>query len=69
MVSGWWLLVALWVGACIGFLVATALTVGVMAVAIALPLGLALVLGNLERFSGSVSESYEVRLLKSSSPG
>jgi hypothetical protein len=27
MVSGWWLLVALWVGACIGFLVATALTV------------------------------------------
>ena len=27
MVSGWWLLVALWVGACIGFLVATVLTV------------------------------------------
>ncbi|HEX5694159.1 MAG TPA: permease-like cell division protein FtsX [Arenimonas sp.] len=40
--------------------VATSLTVGVMAVAIALPLGLALALGNLERFSGSVSESREI---------
>ncbi len=40
--------------------VATALTVGVMAVAIALPLGLSLALGNLERFSGSVSESREI---------
>lgn len=40
--------------------VATSLTVGVMAVAIALPLGLALALGNLERFSGSVSESRDI---------
>ena len=40
--------------------VATSLTVGVMAVAIALPLGLALALGNLERFSGTVSESREI---------
>lgn len=40
--------------------VATGLTIGVMAVAIALPLGLALALGNLERFSGSVSESREI---------
>ncbi|WP_339830001.1 permease-like cell division protein FtsX [uncultured Arenimonas sp.] len=40
--------------------VATSLTVGVMAVAIALPLGLALALGNLERFSGTVSESRDI---------
>lgn len=40
--------------------VATGLTIGVMAVAIALPLGLALALGNLERFSGSVSQSREI---------
>ena len=39
---------------------ATALTVGVMAVALALPLGLWLVLGNVERFSGSVQESREI---------
>jgi len=40
--------------------VASGLTVGVMAVAIALPLGLALAMGNLERFSGSVAESREI---------
>ncbi|HBD20591.1 MAG TPA: cell division protein FtsX [Arenimonas sp.] len=40
--------------------VATGLTIGVMAVAIALPLGLALALGNLERFSGTVSQSREI---------
>jgi cell division transport system permease protein len=39
---------------------ATGLTVGVMAIAIALPLGLGLALGNIERFSGSVSESREI---------
>ena len=39
---------------------ATLLTVGVMAIAIALPLGLGLALGNIERFSGSVSESREI---------
>jgi cell division transport system permease protein len=39
---------------------ATLMTVGVMAVAIALPLGLGLALGNIERFSGSVSESREI---------
>jgi len=39
---------------------ATLLTVGVMAVAIALPLGLALGLANVERFSGHVRESREV---------
>src|SRR5690554_4571546 len=36
---------------------ATALTVGVMAVALALPLGLWLVLDNVSRLSGSVQES------------
>ena len=40
--------------------VATGLTVGVMAVALALPLGLGLALGNIERFSGSVTESREI---------
>ena len=40
--------------------ISTLLTVGVMAVAIALPLGLALILNNLERLSGSVRESREV---------
>ena len=40
--------------------IATLLTVGVMAVAIALPLGLALTLANVERLSGSVRESREV---------
>lgn len=39
---------------------ATGMTVGVMAIAIALPLGLSLALGNIERFSGSVSESREI---------
>lgn len=39
---------------------ATLSTVGVMAVAIALPLGLALGLANVERFSGHVRESREV---------
>lgn len=39
---------------------ATALTVGVMAVALALPLGLWLVLGNVERLSGSVQTSREI---------
>jgi cell division transport system permease protein len=39
---------------------ATLLTVGVMAVALALPLGLWLVLGNVERFSGSVQQSREI---------
>lgn len=39
---------------------ATLLTVGVMAVAIALPLGLGLSLANVERFSGSVTESREI---------
>ena len=36
---------------------ATALTVGVMAVALALPLGLWLVLGNVERFAGNVQQA------------
>lgn len=39
---------------------ATALTVGVMAVALALPLCLALVLAELQRFSGSLRESREI---------
>src|SRR5690606_16236619 len=39
---------------------ATLLTVGVMAVALALPLGLWLVLDNVERFSGSVQQSREI---------
>ncbi|HZW19081.1 MAG TPA: permease-like cell division protein FtsX [Luteimonas sp.] len=39
---------------------ATALTIGVMAVALALPLGLWLVLGNVDRFSGSVQQSREI---------
>ncbi|MGN7727296.1 permease-like cell division protein FtsX [Luteimonas sp. 22616] len=39
---------------------ATMLTVGVMAVALALPLGLWLVLGNVERFSSSVQQSREI---------
>lgn len=39
---------------------ATALTVGVMAVALALPLGLWLVLGNVQRFSGTVQGSREI---------
>jgi cell division transport system permease protein len=39
---------------------ATLLTVGVMAVALALPLGLWLVLGNVDRFAGSVQQSREI---------
>ncbi len=39
---------------------ASALTVGVMAVALALPLGLWLVLGNVAKFSGQVQQSREV---------
>jgi cell division transport system permease protein len=39
---------------------ATALTVGVMAVALALPLGLWLVLANVQRFSGQVQQSREI---------
>ncbi len=39
---------------------ATVLTVGVMAVALALPLGLWLVLGNVARFSGQVQQSREI---------
>lgn len=39
---------------------ATLLTVGVMAIAIALPLGLLLSLQNLERFAGSARESREI---------
>jgi cell division transport system permease protein len=38
----------------------TALTVGVMAIALALPLGLWLVLGNVTRFSGDVQRSREI---------
>src|SRR3546814_19884925 len=49
---------------------ATALTVGVMAVALALPLGLWLVLGHVERFSRSVQQSREIRVfLKPAVPG
>lgn len=36
---------------------ATLLTIGVMAVALSLPLGLALVLGNVERFAGNVQQA------------
>jgi cell division transport system permease protein len=39
---------------------ATLLTIGVMAVALALPLGLWLVLGNVERFAGSAQESRRI---------
>lgn len=39
---------------------ATVLTVGVMAVALALPLGLWLVLGNVARFSGQVQQAREI---------
>ena len=38
----------------------TALTIGVMAVALALPLGLWLVLGNVARFAGEVQQSREL---------
>lgn len=41
---------------------ATALTVGVMAVALALPLGLWLAVQNVERFAGSVQQSRQVSL-------
>lgn len=39
---------------------ATLLTIGVMAVALSLPLGLGLILGNVERFAGSVQQSREI---------
>jgi cell division transport system permease protein len=39
---------------------AALLTIGVMAVALALPLGLWLVLGNVERFAGSVQQAREI---------
>lgn len=41
---------------------ATALTVGVMAIALALPLGLWLVLANVQRFSGDVQRSREISI-------
>lgn len=41
---------------------ATALTIGVMAVAIALPLGLWAALGNVERFTGTVQQSRQISL-------
>ena len=41
---------------------ATALTVGVMAVAIALPLGLWIALANVERFAGDVQRSRQVQV-------
>lgn len=40
--------------------IAALLTIAVMALALALPLGLWLVLGNVERFSGSVQQSREI---------
>ena len=40
--------------------IASLLTIGVMAVAIALPLGLGVALANIERFSGNVRESREI---------
>lgn len=48
---------------------ATLLTVGVMAVALALPIGLGLVLSNVERFAGSVQQSREISVfLKTDTP-
>ncbi len=47
-------------GRLLGKLWASVLTIGVMAVALALPLGLWLVLGNVERLSGSVQQSREI---------
>lgn len=41
---------------------ATALTIGVMAVAITLPLGLWAALGNVERFTGTVQQSRQISL-------
>ncbi|MDG2517433.1 cell division transport system permease protein [Lysobacter sp. OAE881] len=41
---------------------ATALTIGVMAVAITLPLGLWAALGNVERFTGTVEQSRQISL-------
>lgn len=43
----------------------TLLTIGVMAVALALPLGLALVLDNVGRFAGSAQQSRQVALFLS----
>jgi cell division transport system permease protein len=48
---------------------ASLLTVGVMAVAMALPLGLGLVLANVERLSGSVQESREIGLFLNTDVG
>ena len=39
---------------------ATLLTIGVMAVALSLPIGLGLILANIERFAGSVQQSREI---------
>ncbi|MBE2211476.1 MAG: ABC transporter permease [Xanthomonadaceae bacterium] len=39
---------------------ATLLTIGVMAIALSLPLGLGLILANVERFAGSVQQSREI---------
>lgn len=39
---------------------ATVLTIGVMAVALSLPLGLGLILGNVERFTGNVQDAREI---------
>lgn len=39
---------------------ATLLTIGVMAVALSLPLGLGLILGNAERFTGNVQDAREI---------
>lgn len=48
---------------------ATLLTVGVMGVALALPLGLWLTLGNLQRFAGNVAQSREISVfLKAGTP-
>jgi cell division transport system permease protein len=50
------------VGRMLGKPWATALTIGVMAVAIALPLGLWAALANVERFTGSVQQSRQIGL-------
>ena len=42
---------------------ATLLTIGVMAVALALPLGLWVVLGNVQRFAGDVQASRQISVL------
>ena len=47
----------------------TLLTIGVMAVALALPLGLALALGNLQQFAGSVEQSRSIDLFLTADTG